>query len=159
MWSYNPTNLDKETPEGRKNIVRFLIGDTDEGDPQLQDEEILFTLSSNDDKLYNAAISCVSALISKFSRLVNTELDEAIRSDFSDLVGNYVALRKELVSKTKLTNNSITIIATGLTSTDFDKATADPSRLKPGIEQYKWRDYDISDNRYRNASGETWQVN
>lgn len=159
MWTYDATNLNKDDLEGRKNIVRFLIGDTDQYDPQLQDDEIYFTLDINNEKVYGAAIACVSAVISKYARLVNTELDEAVRSDFSDLHKNYVALRKELTSKARLQNNSIKIIATGLTDTDFDKAASDPTRVKPGIEQHKWRDYGISDNGYITASGTSRQVN
>lgn len=159
MWTYDATNLNKNDLEGRKNIVRFLIGDTDQFDPQLQDDEIYFTLDINNEKVYGAAIACVSAIISKYARLVNTELDEAIRSDFSDLHKNYVALRKELTSKARLQNNSIQIIATGLTSTDFDNAATDPNRVKPGIEQHKWIDNGISYSGYITASTATRQVN
>lgn len=155
MWTYDPSNLDKSTPEGRMNIVRFLIGDTDDCDPQLQDEELLFTLDASGGRVYSAAVTAVNALISKYSRLVNTELDEAIREDFSDLVENYVKLRKTLSNSGRLTNGSISIIATGITKTDFEKAWDDTERVRPGIEQFKWRDrpYGFSDYRYITASG------
>ena len=138
-WTYDPTNLDKETEEGRKNIVRFTIGDTDEGDPQVQDEEILFCLDSAQNKIYTASAMAVGAIFSKYSRLVNVELDEAIREDYSDLMKNYQLLKKELEDKSKLENGSIRILATGLTWTDFEKARTDPERIRPGIEQMKWK--------------------
>ena len=57
MWTYNAENLTTADEDGRKNIVRLLTGDTDSNDPQLQDEEILFALSSNKDNPNVAAIS------------------------------------------------------------------------------------------------------
>lgn len=141
MWSYDPTNLSETTGEGRKNIVRLLVGDTDQTDPQLQDEELEFALSSNNNRVYGAAVLAVNSILSKYSRLVNVELDEAIREDYSDLIKNYTQLRKELVAKGRLSTGGIRIFATGLTHTDFETADADPNRVKPGIEQNKWGRY------------------
>lgn len=82
MWTYDPSELDKTTEEGRKNIIRLLIGDTDSSDPQVQDEEIAFYLEDNSDKVYSAAAGACFAIYSKYTRMVNTELDEAIRADY-----------------------------------------------------------------------------
>ena len=81
MWTYDTGSLTTVDEDGRKNIVRLLIGDTDINDPQLQDEEILFALSSNKDNPNVAAIFAVNAIISKYVKLVNIEPDEAIRED------------------------------------------------------------------------------
>lgn len=150
-WTYNPQELIKDTAEGRKNIVRLVVGDTDEGDPQVQDEEIAFALTSNNDKIYAAAFLVTSAIYSKYARLVNVELDEAIREDYSDLLDNYKRLRDNLKDKARFENNSIRLIATGITWTDFDIAHSDPERTRPGIEQMKWRgeQYDIPPYGYR----------
>ena len=123
MWTYDTGNLTTVDEDGRKNIVRLLIGDTDSNDPQLQDEEILFALSSNKDNPNVAAIFAVNAIISKYARLVNIELDEAIREDYSDLIDNYKGLLSGLEKKVRLSNNSIRIYATGLTLTDFEEAS------------------------------------
>ena len=141
MWTYDPTNLDKETPEGRKNIVRFLVGDVDTNDPQLQDEEIQFALDTANGKTYGAAISVISAIISRYSRLVNVELDGAIKEDYSDLIKNYQVLQKDLRNRHKFETGGISIIATGLTVDDFKTAEQDSERVAPGIQQFKWRDY------------------
>ena len=138
MWTYNARNLSTNSDDGRKNIVRLLTGDTDSNDPQLQDEEILFALSSNKDKPEAAAIFAINAIISKYARLVNIELDEAIREDYSDLIDNYKGLLSGLEKKMRFSNNSIRIYATGLTVTDFEEAWSDPNRVKPGIEQGRW---------------------
>lgn len=154
MWTYDPTELDKNTEDGRKNIVRLLIGDTDQSDPQLQDEEILFALSSNRDRVYSAGVFAVNVIVSKYARLVNVELDEAIREDYSDLIKNYNEIRNELLEKAKFSGGGIRISATGLTRTDFESADMDPNRVRPGIEQHKWgRTYhDISYDRYQTVT-------
>lgn len=142
MWTYDPEQLNRDTPEGRKNIVRLIVGDTDETDPQVQDEEILFALDANSDKLYSAAHFVVGAIYSKYARLVNVEIDEAIREDYSDLLDNYKSLRDDLQKKIRFENGSIRILATGLTESDFDRAHDDSNRIRPGIEQRKWsRDF------------------
>lgn len=138
MWTYNAENLSTADEDSRKNIVRLLIGDTDSNDPQLQDEEILFALSSNKDNPNAAAIFAVNAIISRYARLVNIELDEAIREDYSDLIDNYKGLLSGLEKKVRFSNNSIRIYATGLTHTDFEEAWSDPNRVKPGIKQGQW---------------------
>jgi hypothetical protein len=43
-WSYNPSNLGTDTGAERLNVVRYLVGDTDVNDQQVQDEEITFAL-------------------------------------------------------------------------------------------------------------------
>ena len=138
MWTYNAENLTTADEDGRKNIVRLLTGDTDSNDPQLQDEEILFALSSNKDNPNVAAIFAINAIISKYARLVNIELDEAIREDYSDLIDNYKGLLSGLEKKVRFSNNSIRLYATGLTLTDFEEARSDPNRIKPGIELGRW---------------------
>ena len=151
MWTYDTGNLTTVDEDGRKNIVRLLIGDTDINDPQLQYEEILFALSSNKDNPNAAAIFAINAIISKYARLVNIELDEAIREDYSDLIDNYKGLLSGLEKKVRFSNNSIRLYATGLTLTDFEEAWSDPNRIKPGIGQGKWSS-DYADPYDRNIN-------
>lgn len=150
MWTYDPSDLNNTTEEGRKNIVRLLVGDTDQSDPQLEDEEILFALGDNNNRLYSAAVMCVNLILSKYSRLVTIELDEAIKENYSDLIANFKELRKELTNKSRFSTGGIRISATGLTTMDFEKARQDPNRVVPGIEQEKWRktNYDIQNEGY-----------
>jgi hypothetical protein len=50
-----------------KDRVRFMIGDTDVDDQQLQDEEILFLIETYD-TLYGAAAAAANALAAKYAR-------------------------------------------------------------------------------------------
>jgi hypothetical protein len=60
-WSYDPTLATD------KDRVRFMIGDTDTDDQQLQDEEILFLIEQYD-TLYGAAAAAANALAAKNAR-------------------------------------------------------------------------------------------
>lgn len=113
MWTYDPSELDKTTEEGRKNIVRLLIGDTDSSDPQVQDEEIAFYLEDNPNKIYSAAAGACFTIYSKYTRMVNTELDEAIRADYSDLAKNYKALLSDLEEKANKESAVAKIVVSG----------------------------------------------
>ena len=51
--------------------VRFLIGDTDTDDQQLQDEEINHLLSENNGEPYAAAVDAAEALVALYARDVS----------------------------------------------------------------------------------------
>jgi len=123
-WTYDPDDMNTTTAEGRKNSVRFLIGDTDSGDPLVQDEEIVFALAQSSDFLYEAAAYCAFAIYSKFARMVNTELDEAIRADYSDLAKNYKSMYSVLEGKAKIKQANLRMIVTG-TSLQCGEITRD----------------------------------
>lgn len=91
-WTYsgNPGNSDLDQ-------VRFNIGDTDERDPQLSDEEIQFLLSDGTSPL-RASIAACSALVAKYTRQVNYSLGPE-RSFASQRAQQYRALRDDLRRK------------------------------------------------------------
>lgn len=62
-WSYSgdPTSSPKDE-------IRFLIGDTDEADPVLQDGEILYVLDEHGGSVPRAAIAACEAAIAKLAR-------------------------------------------------------------------------------------------
>lgn len=66
-----------------RDRVRLLIGDTDEAEPLLQDEEILplvpsgAVLALTDTKLIRAAYFCCRILVAKFSRKVSMSVGGA----------------------------------------------------------------------------------
>ncbi|HEY0838998.1 MAG TPA: hypothetical protein VGD74_02310 [Vulgatibacter sp.] len=62
-WSYSG-NPGAST----KDEVRFLIGDTTEGDPLLSDEEIAYLLEQADDSAPRAAVAACEASIAKLAR-------------------------------------------------------------------------------------------
>lgn len=65
-WSYYPNLLSTQA----KDAVRLLIGDVVASDQQMQDEEIVFFVSSRG-TLYGAAAECCRALAAKFGRSVD----------------------------------------------------------------------------------------
>ena len=91
-WTYDPTNLNSNTAAGRTNAVRLLIGDVDDSDEQMQNEEIDFALAQSGTNVYVAASFACKLLAAKYSRLVDTELDGALESKFSDRIKNYTLL-------------------------------------------------------------------
>ena len=88
-WSYDETNLGTDTAAGRLNSVRLLVGDTDTTDQQVQDEEIAFALTQTGDNIYFAGSYVANLIASKYSRRVTTELDGALRAEYSDLAKQY----------------------------------------------------------------------
>lgn len=95
-WTYSPEELGLETPEERKNSVRFLVGDTDTTDQQIQDEEILFALDRTNGNIYAAAAFSAEGIAAKFARLVTSEVDRTLRVRYSDMQAQYRALAKDL---------------------------------------------------------------
>ena len=98
MWTYDVTNLSNATSTGRNNVVRFLLGDTDCADEQIQDEEITFALAQVTSNPYYAAAFCASSLAAKYSRFVDTDLDGALAEKYSDLSKSYRRLSAQLRS-------------------------------------------------------------
>lgn len=112
-WTYNLAQINTTTSEGRKNTVRFLIGDTDANEGQVQDEEILFALQVNSDRVYPAAAMCALSIYTKYAKLVNTELDEALRADYSDLAKNYKTVYGILSEKSNVSDARLKMFVTG----------------------------------------------
>jgi hypothetical protein len=113
--TYDPTNLDKDTASGRVNIVRFLLGDTDYTNPELQNEEITFTLSETSNKVYLAASICASTISSRYSGLANVEIDGILSVDYGELASAFSVLSVKLKSDgNRLEGGSLGIFVGGL---------------------------------------------
>jgi|TARA_R110000765_G_scaffold97509_3_gene183359 hypothetical protein len=113
--TYDPTNLDKGTASGRVNVVRFLLGDTDVTNPELQNEEITFTLSETTNKVYLAASICASTVASKYSGLANVEINGILSVDYSELANAFSVLSVKLKSDgNRLEGGSIGVFVGGL---------------------------------------------
>lgn len=96
MWSYDPASLGVSTATERKNSVRFLVGDTDTTDPQIQDEEIEFALGQVGQNVYLAGSFVAETIAAKFARLVTSEVDRTLRVRYSDMQAQYGALSRGL---------------------------------------------------------------
>lgn len=88
-WSYsgNPTASDKDK-------IRFLIGDTDQTDQLLQDEEITYLLSETTNVLL-AASRAARAIAAKFSRQADKAVGD-LRVSLSQKAQAYMALAADL---------------------------------------------------------------
>lgn len=116
------------------NNVRFLVGDTDDQDLQLTNENILFALTQASDDVYRAAAICARALAGKYSRQVDTRF-ESIASDYSQRAENYYKLARRLEQQAKKYGAGLGISAGGLTYSEIEAADENPDRVKPKFRQ------------------------
>jgi len=114
-WSYTSTNLNTTDAIGRLNAVRFLVGDTDQSDPQVQDEEIFFALAQTSNDIYSAGSYIARSLSAKYSRLVDIELDGELSESYSQLREHYASLSEDIsAQKVAAGNVSVGIAGGGL---------------------------------------------
>ena len=142
-WSYDPTDLDTTTASGRLNTVRLLVGDTDTVDQQVQNEEVVFSLSQNGDNIYYSGAWVAKIIAAKYSRLVNTSLDGALKADYSDLAKQYKSLADDLEYQGK-TNGSgssvgIGILAGGITKSGIENVRADTNRIEGSFRRDRFK--------------------
>jgi len=142
-WSYDPTDLDTTTASGRLNTVRLLVGDTDTVDQQVQNEEITFSLSQNNDNIYYSGAWVARAIASKYSRLVSTKLDGALEAEYSDLAKQYKTLADDLEYKGK-TNGSgsfvgIGVLAGGITKSGIENVRSDTNRIEGSFRRDRFK--------------------
>jgi len=142
-WSYDPTDLNTTTASGRLNTVRLLVGDTETLDPQAQNEEITFSLSENGDNTYYSAAWVARAIASKYSRKVNTSLDGALKSDYSDLAKQYLLLADNLEYQGKTSGSGafvgIGVLAGGITKSSIEAARANTNRIEGSFRRDRFK--------------------
>lgn len=94
MFSYtaNPTNVPVDA-------VRLLVGDVDESEPQLQDEEINFLITTWADKntIYYAASMAAETIAARYAREINISADSQSLSA-GDLQEKYLSLAQRLMA-------------------------------------------------------------
>ena len=138
-WSYSSSDLNTTTASGRLNTIRLLVGDTDTTDQLIQNEEITFALSQSNDSVYYAASLVCRLIAAKFSRLVDTSLDNAISAKYSTRAKQYqqLALQIEAQAK-KASGKSIGVFAGGILKTDMLTAKEDPDRVVPAFTVHQF---------------------
>lgn len=92
-WSYTIADLATST----KDQVRFLIGDTFQSDPQVQDEEINFAVSQRS-SVWGAAAECCRSIAAKFARSVDVTAGSS-KSSFSQMAKAYTAKALDFEAK------------------------------------------------------------
>lgn len=131
-YTYDPSDLVTSTPTGRLNVVRLLVGDNNLHDQQMQDEEIYFALSENNNNVYFSASFCARLLASKYARMVNTQLDGALEAEYSDRIKQYTLLSIQLSELGKrVGGKSIGVSAGGISKTEMNAANQNTDRVKP----------------------------
>ena len=143
-WSYDETALGTSTASERLNSVRLLVGDTDTNDQQVQDEEITFALSQTGDNIYYAAAWVARTLASKYSRLVDTDLDGILAESYSQLQVHYKTLAGELEFQGKKAGATLGVAAGGISKATMEAVEDNTDRVKPRIR----RDQFLYDSDY-----------
>lgn len=134
-WTYDPTNLGRTTASERLDSVRFLIGDTNTNDQQVQDEEISFALEESGDNIYYAASWTARGIASKFARQVTTDLDGQLKVEYSDLAKQYYSLADQLEYQGKKSGGSMGMVAGGISRTDVETNRKLGDRVKPSFRR------------------------
>jgi hypothetical protein len=137
-FTYDVDDLGTTTASGRRNAVRFLVGDTDSTDVQVQDDEIAFALAESSDNVYEAGAYCCRAIAAKYSRRVDTELDGALSASYSDLHSHYMALAENLEAESKK-QSGLGVKAGGLSKAAISVVRQDTDRVTPSFRRDRFR--------------------
>lgn len=146
MWTYDPTNLGTATAAEQLDSVRFLVGDTDTNDQQVQDEEIAFALEQTGSNIYYAASWVARGIAAKYSRLVDTDLDGQLAESYSQLQTHYSKLSDRLEYQGKTTSGGIGFAAGGLSRARMKAVESDTDRKGSRIrrDQFRYEDNDYT---------------
>lgn len=148
-WTYDPTTLGTATAAERLNSVRLLSGDTDTFDKQLENEEIEFSLTQTGNNVYYSAAWVARAISSKYSRLVDTELDGVLTSKYSTLAKQYMTLADTLEYQGKTAGAVIGIKAGGISVTAVKAVRDNTDRIEPSFRRDRFKNpasYNESDS-------------
>ena len=139
MWTYDASDLGTTTASGRLNSVRLLVGDTDTNDQQLANEEINFALDQTGDNVYFAAAWAARAIAGKYSRLVTSELDGALLTNYSDLQGHYSKLAERMEYQGKKTSAVVGVLAGGITISGVEAVRSNTDRIESPFRRDRFR--------------------
>lgn len=129
-WNYSgrPSSSDRDQ-------VRFLMGDIDENEPLMPDEEILFAISEQSN-LRLAAAMCLRALASLYSRKVTNKVGD-VSTNCSDLAKAFKARADELDPLGQATMSSSLVLPSfgGLTVSGKEALSEDGNAVQPFFER------------------------
>ena len=147
-FSYDETDLGTDTASGRLNAVRLLVGDTDTNDQQIQNEEILFALGQSGSNIYSAASWVCRTIASKYSRLVDTDLDGQLSEKYSQLQNHYKSLASDLEFQATKVGASLGFVAGGLSKSTMKAVETDTDRTGSRIRRDQFRYQEIYSSDY-----------
>ena len=121
-WTYSADPSSSE-----KDAVRFLIGDTDEEDPLVSDEEIQWSLKHWSDH-YMAAAAICDSLAGKFAREVSVSAD-GISYSGNQIAQNFTQLGQQLRRLSTMERKHGVPYVGGLSWKERAKDDSDPDRV------------------------------
>lgn len=124
FYSEDPTTSDKDA-------VRFLIGDTDDSDPLVQDEELNYLLGRFPQVEIAAANAC-EAIAARFARAADEKTGPTSKK-FSQISANYRTRGKELRT-TSLTAELTAPLFGGVKIDDNRTLDQDTSLIQPSFK-------------------------
>lgn len=138
-WSYDERNLNTTDALGRLNATRFLVGDTNEDDQQVQDEEVAFALAQANNNTYFAGAFLCRTIAAKYSRNVDVEIDGAISEKSSQLQAHYLELAEALEYQAQKTGGALNIKAGGITKSKVDSVRQNTNRMTPAFNRDQFK--------------------
>ena len=125
-WSYSGDPRQSALDE-----VRFLIGDTDQSDQLLRDEEILYLLEHCGQRTLVAAYKAAEGLSSQFTRGVESKSVGDLRIDYGERAEKFRQLAHSLKRKALLL--MATPYAGGISIADKRRRELDQDRVPPAV--------------------------
>ena len=127
-WTYNAA----EIAGSQVFQVRFLLGDTNQNDQQLQDEEITFAISTRG-SIFGAAAMGALSIASSFSRKADTTTGE-LRTLYSSQARAYAA-RAETYEQQATERSGGLPYCGGISIADKRNREADEDRVPPNFNR------------------------
>ncbi len=125
-----------------RDAVRFLVGDTDTTDQQLNDAEIAY-LNAQEPNVYKAASQGAKTIAAKFARKADKEVGD-LKIRWSQLQKSYLDLASELEER------SISGVGTaflgGTNVGEKQTLDEDTDRVQPGFKRDQFDSFRVNDN-------------
>tara|TARA_Y100000310_G_scaffold212376_1_gene213214 strand:+ start:2713 stop:3177 length:465 start_codon:yes stop_codon:yes gene_type:complete len=127
-WSYSgdPSASDNDA-------VRFLIGDTDTTDQQIQDEEIAWALSERGDQVYYGAARCAELLGAENAKLTTKSVGD-LNIQYGQRADQFYSLASRL-ERMALSHHPPVPFAGGTSRADAIARDEDTDRVMPAMEK------------------------
>lgn len=122
-WTYTSPMTDE------KDVVRYLVGDTDANDQLTSDEEIIYQLSVHPTP-EQAAIAVADQLATLFARYVTVRTQDTM-IDWNARAVQYRTIAADL--RKRLARAGAIPYAGGISISDKEAVEADGDRVKPGF--------------------------
>lgn len=127
-WTYG-----HDPAESDRDHVRFLVGDTDESDPLLDDREVDWALTS-EGTVEGAAVACARGLAAQFSRKATSVTVGRTKRQFENRAQQFRDLADEIESGSSTLTDQVAAapVAPQTTVSGHEDAAADSDRW-PGV--------------------------